>query len=55
MIDYNVFNKTYTCSYIYFFLYRNHAVGLASFWENVGGIVAPFIVYGVRKKYNMYY
>lgn len=25
---------------------RNHAVGLASLWENVGGIVAPFIVYG---------
>jgi len=41
--------------YIFNFLYRNHAVGLASFWENVGGIVAPFIVYGVRKKYNMYY
>ncbi|XP_071168808.1 organic cation transporter protein-like [Mytilus edulis] len=25
---------------------RNHAVGIASLFENVGGIVAPFIVYG---------
>ncbi|OWF46968.1 organic cation transporter protein-like [Mizuhopecten yessoensis] len=24
---------------------RNHAVGLASFFENIGGIAAPFIVY----------
>ncbi|KAJ8304802.1 hypothetical protein KUTeg_018385 [Tegillarca granosa] len=28
---------------------RNHALGLASFFENTGGIVAPFIVYGASK------
>ena len=26
---------------------RNQSVGLSSFFENIGGIAAPFIVYGV--------
>lgn len=29
------------------FVFRNHAVGLSSFFENIGGISAPFIVYAV--------
>lgn len=29
------------------FIFRNHALGLSSFFENLGGIAAPLIVYAV--------
>ena len=35
------------------FIYRNHAVGLSSTFENLGSIAAPLIVYSVSVDINM--